>query len=483
MAAAENNTPRAAGGPAVAPAGAAPLPIVTRRKSITSMGQTARSELTLPTDGGKIYATFKLVHDYGIALLKSSNSMHCTIELRKNTDPLSPIFATGPLAAAALRSIMSLSGVPLNPAQNARLAAIETGPFVLPDITESVINATYPDPAIHTRGSALIAKYIADHGLPDDSRVYDTTSGILEGIQVTADPDIFAFKDHGYMRRVAVNCTFGGLTLLESGVPTFAKYNHSVSYLTYNKSWYRSDNVSGFLEKRENNSAPQWDTPYSRDQPWLLLAKSTYFVSISLLGDILRLPAAGVNETGLVTPLKDFISNRTCTTDSIQTILMFSDGLRNIFDGIYQAAMLVLDEEDLEYLEDPDRTEGICPIVFSALEVKKTINVNMRGPRFNRRVLAKNSITKLLLNIFYIISGNRISAEDYNALNKDIKDVLLLCATMCIRKKSWETHGRVTHVGTHPVRGTLGGYLKSRKLRNKKRLRRKTYYKSRRVVR
>jgi len=114
---------------------------------------------------------------------------------------------------------------------------------------------------------------------------------------------------------------------------TRGDFGHAVAYVRIDGDWYKADNEKGFLEFR-TNGPPSWDTTYPPN--WVIESFYYFFMKKTELERIkptrIQIPIPATKFSGSVTFKQ---SEAACWSDSIQSVLMNSDGYRDIFMDLY----------------------------------------------------------------------------------------------------------------------------------------------------
>jgi hypothetical protein len=258
---------------------------------------------------------------------------------------------------------------------------------------------------------------------------------------------------------------------------------HVVSYVRIKGNWYMADNEKGFLQKRANNAPPGWDAIYTHSYPYYV-DKMFKFVVNKTIADTLVVDAVD-NQSGLHSPYQ---YHMTCGSDSMMSVLMYSDGYRDSFDKLYRSffttatiAGLMEGEPILGLLRTLNATykprgreiANTRPDLLFTMFNPDRPHINAKPyPHGVTEADVRNSMFKLFHILIDLKDGHNVrSFEEARAvLGPSDYATFLYVLIMCIRKNTWEDKPKFTHYKNHELRNVNGGYRKMntrKKLKNR----------------
>lgn len=190
--------------------------------------------------------------------------------------------------------------------------------------------------------------------------------------------------------------TVGLIALFSDPNPvTRGAFGHAVPYVRMNGDWYKGDNEKGFLEFR-TNGPPSWDTTYPPD--WTIESMYYFYIKKSELERIMptriQIPLPHTKFSGRVTFKQ---SEAACWSDSIQSVLMNSDGYRDVFMDFYTDVFFGADCRSI--LEFPANLD--CRAVLTSEAYLNHLALNTEEVnKYKYRIL--NNITLKVATLFGI---------------------------------------------------------------------------------
>jgi hypothetical protein len=439
-----------------------------RRFSFTNLGETARRVVSPGTEANEKDINIEGLGNIAnniIGRFFSRSDFTAFMIKRDETMPLPAIFRSGPELARALHA--TLDPTRITPQQLAKLESI---------------NTTYTPEAIRTKlvglnplkPETLELFRQARLTLPAGASLVLSDRGVIEipeRAEAKYGDTMYKIRGFGLGEVVGTVCLFFTLILNPDGNIEFS--GHVVSYVRIKGNWYMADNEKGFLQKRSNNSPPDWDSIYTHSYPYYV-DKIFKFVVNKTIADTLVVDATD-NQTGLHSPYQ---YHMTCGSDSMMSVLMYSDGYRDSFDKLYRSFFTTA---TIAGLTEGEPIEGLIRTFDATYKPRGRDIVNSRPdllftmfnpdrPHVNAKPYPggvteadlRNNMFKLFSILIDLKDGHVVrNFEEARAiLGASDYATFLYVLIMCIRKHTWEDKPKFTHYKDHVLRNVNGGYRK-----------------------